>query len=194
LGALRLQDLDLMRNELSVLGKGSVRRTVPVLSDLRPYLVRWVAVRPVVDHDFLFTTRAGGPLYDKACWRLFKRPLRRANLQDTGYTVHSLRHGAATQMYEAGVDLGTIARFLRHSDMSTVGRYVHAGTEVIRRQIEERMRGGELARIPAPEPPDELSRVVAQVVVAVLQTLCLPEGEEGPSQLVLSGNRIAGRW
>lgn len=130
---LRLDDIDLIRDEMSVLGKGRVRRKIPILSDLRPYLVRWLTVRPDGDHDYVFTSRTGYPLYEKACWRLFRSLLERAGLKDRGYTVHSLRHGAATQMYEAGVDLGTIARFLRHEDATTVNRYVHAGTAVARR-------------------------------------------------------------
>ncbi|MBC7286835.1 MAG: tyrosine-type recombinase/integrase [Armatimonadetes bacterium] len=68
---LRLQDVDLIRDELHVPGKGGIRRTLPILSDLRPYLVRWLSVRGELDHDFLFTTRTGRPLYRKACWRLF---------------------------------------------------------------------------------------------------------------------------
>lgn len=136
---LRLGDLDLLRGEMYVTGKGGSRRAVPVLADLRPYLVRWLAVRPNAGHDYLFTTRTGAPLYEKACWRLFRGLLRRAGLEHKGYTVHSLRHGAATQMHEAGVDLATIARFLRHADLSTVGRYVHASTESVRREVEAKM-------------------------------------------------------
>jgi len=138
---LKLGDVNLMRDELSILGKGGLRRTVPILSDLRPHLVRWLAARPDMGHDYLFTTRTGHPLYQKACWRLFRSLLRRAGLEAKRYTVHSLRHGAATQMYEAGVDLATIARFLRHSDLSTVGRYVHAGTQAVRREIETKTAG-----------------------------------------------------
>lgn len=136
---LHLPDVDLVRDEMSVLGKGSIRRTIPILSDLRPYLVRWLAVRPEADHEYVFTTRTGHPLYKKACWRLFRSLLKRARLEHKGYTVHSLRHGAATQMYEAGVDTPTIARFLRHSDMSTVARYIHLGTTAIRRELEDKL-------------------------------------------------------
>jgi len=136
---IQLSDVDLVRDEMSVAGKGNIRRALPILSDLRPYLVRWLAARPEVDHDYVFTTRTGHPLYQKACWRLFRSLLKRAGLEHKGYTVHSLRHGAATQMYEAGVDTPTIARFLRHSDMSTVARYIHLGTATVRRELEEKL-------------------------------------------------------
>jgi len=159
---LRLHDVDLVRNELSVVGKGNVRRSVPILSDLRSHLVRWMAARPEAPHEFLFTTRTGKPLYEKACWRLFRRLVKRAGLEHKGYTVHSLRHGAASQMYEAGVDLGTIARFLRHADMSTVGRYVHAGTEVVRREVEGKMG---TARTALPGPVYEVRAEVLETIV-----------------------------
>jgi site-specific recombinase XerD len=173
---LRLVDVDLGRNELSVVGKGRLRRGCPILSDLRPYLVRWLAVRPRRAHDFLFTTRTGGPLYEKACWRLFRKLLKRAGLERKGYTVHSLRHGAATQMYEAGVDLGTIARFLRHSDMSTVNRYVHAATDVVRREVEAKLNGTGLS-LPGPgcpTSPETLESVVREAVAEALARLCVP--------------------
>lgn len=171
--ALHLSDVDLVRNELHVVGKGGVRRSVPILSDLRPHLTRWLAVRPVTDHDYLFTTRTGHPLYDKACWRLFRSLLRRAGLESKGYTVHSLRHGAATQMYEAGVDLGTIARFLRHSDMSTVGRYVHAGTEVVRREVEAKMTssGISLSAPPGGGADTQVASFIGAIVAEVLSRL-----------------------
>lgn len=136
---LRIGDVDLSRNELRVKGKGGHVATVPILSDLRPYLVRWLQVRPDVDHDYLFTSRTGAPMYDKCARRLIQRLIDHAGLSEKGYTPHSLRHGCATELYEAGVDLGTVARFLRHRDMSTVNRYVHGSTDRIRREIEDKL-------------------------------------------------------
>jgi site-specific recombinase XerD len=176
---LRLADIDLLRDEMHVVGKGNLRRTVPILSDLRPYIVRWLAVRPDRDHNYLFTTRTGGPLYDKACWRLFRRLLKRAGLEHKGYTVHSLRHGAATQMYEAGVDLATIARFLRHSDTSTVGRYVHATTQAVRREVEAKMAssGHPLVVQQALAEQESLGIVVREAVVEALLQLGIVPGQ-----------------
>ena len=37
------------------------------------------------------------------------------------------------------MDLGTVSRFLRHRDLSTVNRYVHASTGRIRQEIEDRL-------------------------------------------------------
>lgn len=176
---LRLDDIDLIRDEMSVLGKGRVRRKIPILSDLRPYLVRWLAVRPGENHDYVFTTRTGHPLYEKACWRLFRSLLKRGGLEDRGYTVHSLRHGAATAMYEAGVDLGTIARFLRHEDATSVNRYVHAGTAVVRREIE-----GKLASLPDPRSEHNPGVSTADVEEAVRQAVT-----EALSELGLTASR-----
>ncbi|MGD9498449.1 MAG: tyrosine-type recombinase/integrase [Armatimonadota bacterium] len=136
---LRLDDLDLSRNELRVRGKGGHVAAVPVLSDLRPYLVRWLEARPEVAHDYLFTSRTGAPMYDTCARRLFTRLIRHAGLAGKRYTPHSLRHGCATALYEAGVDIGTVARFLRHRDLTTVNRYVHASTGRIRYEIENRL-------------------------------------------------------
>ena len=181
---LRLADIDLLRDEMSVLGKGRTRRTVPILSDLRPYIVRWLAVRPEAGHDFVFTTRTGQPLYDKACWRMFRSLIKRAHLEHKGYTVHSLRHGAATQMYEAGVDLATIARFLRHSGTSTVGRYVHATTMAVRREVEAKMvsSGSPLDLHQALAERANLGRVVREAVQEALVQLGMAPVQPPPTR------------
>lgn len=136
---LKVEDVDLSRNEIRVEGKGGHIARVPILSDLRPYLVRWMEARPGVGHDYFFTTRTGRPMYNKCARRLLTRLIKHAGLEHKGYTPHSLRHGCATVLYEAGVYLGTVAQFLRHRDMSTVGRYVHASTGRIRREIEDKL-------------------------------------------------------
>lgn len=53
--------------------------------------------------------------------------------------MHAFRHGSASALFEAGVDLGTVARFLRHRDMSTVNRYVHSSSSRVRQEIETKL-------------------------------------------------------
>jgi hypothetical protein len=65
--------------------------------------------------------------------------------------------------------------------MSTVGRYVHAGTDVVRRQVEERLHGGGLIPIPSPVPPqvEQVPWQTVELVVAVLRVLAVQDGGEG---------------
>lgn len=169
---LRVQDIDLSRNELQVTGKGGHVAAVPILSDLKPYLLRWLEARPDVDHDLLFTSRTGAPMYDKCLRRLISRLIRHAGLQDRGYTPHSFRHGCATALYEAGVDLGTVSRFLRHRDPSVVSRYIHAGTARVRQEIEDCLGlhdGGALAALNAAQMDALVERISERVAQKLLQ-------------------------
>lgn len=70
---LELGDIDLSREEITVTGKGGFRASVPILSPLKPFLIRWLEQRPNTEHSFVFVTRTGQPLYPKAVWRLVKR-------------------------------------------------------------------------------------------------------------------------
>ncbi len=46
-----------------------------------------------------------------------------------GITFHDLRHSAASEMINAGVDLYTVGRVLGHKDARSTGRYAHLATD-----------------------------------------------------------------
>lgn len=56
--------------------------------------------------------------------RMLKRTLRKADLPDSTFTPHALRHTAATNLIRAGVPLHIVQSILAHSDISTTLRYV----------------------------------------------------------------------
>ncbi len=57
--------------------------------------------------------------YNCANYKTFKRMIKHAGLKDRGYTVHSLRHGYGSILYQEGVDIKTISMLLRHADIQT---------------------------------------------------------------------------
>jgi integrase len=88
------------------------KTTIPILNKLKPYLVE--ACNSISDDDFLF----GGvkPLTETQIKKKWKK-----YCNEIGYTFkgHQLRHAYALLLYEAGVDIKTAQRLLRHSDIRT---------------------------------------------------------------------------
>lgn len=59
--------------------------------------------------------------------RMLKRTLRKADLPDSTFTPHALRHTAATLLIRSGVPLHIVQNILNHSDISTTMRYIKVG-------------------------------------------------------------------
>jgi integrase/recombinase XerD len=66
------------------------------------------------------------PLAPRVIWYLFKGYVRKAGLDDVRLTVHSLRHTAAQTRFRAGESLESLQRLLRHKNIATTARYLHA--------------------------------------------------------------------
>jgi integrase/recombinase XerD len=120
---LRIADIDSARNTLWVRhGKGGKDRGVPLpaalLDELRDH---WRHHRPA---DWLFPGPTGRPLHEANLQRAFQKARRRAGLRQRP-TIHTLRHGFATHLLEAGTDLPTIQGLLGHSQLATTARYLH---------------------------------------------------------------------
>lgn len=95
--------------------------------------------------DWLFHSSTGHQLAHSAVQVAFKAALTKAKLPDS-FTPHSLRHGHATALQAAGVDLKTISGRLGHSGVGITSRtYVHAVHEQEREAAQraaKRVRGG----------------------------------------------------
>lgn len=62
-----------------------------------------------------------------------KKRLKEAGLDETKYSVHKLRHTAATLMYKHGnVDVRILQEILGHQELSTTQIYTHLDNEQLR--------------------------------------------------------------
>ncbi|MDI6773660.1 MAG: tyrosine-type recombinase/integrase, partial [bacterium] len=133
--ALRWRDLDLRKGLLHVRrslnrfreGKGYVVREAPLKSrhsrrtiDLAPSVVEALLAHPAGDdskQDFVFRSRAGGPIDPDSVDRAFKRHLLLAELPDVRF--HDLRHTHASLLIAAGVHPKAIQVRLGHASITT---------------------------------------------------------------------------
>ena len=132
---INLSDLDLVDNSLKLKGKGSKQRIVPIGSELKVNLLKYLKIRENFINskgEPLFLTKSRNNLDRTAVFRIIKNTALKASL-DTNIHPHTLRHSAATHMLEGGCDLRTVQEFLGHSSVSTTQIY----TKVTKEFLEE---------------------------------------------------------
>jgi integrase/recombinase XerD len=139
LTGIRCSDIDLNACSIRIVGKGQRERFV-YLTDgwathlLTAYLHARDALK--VDHDALLWNRRRTPLSTAAIRARLARNARLAGM-DRRLTPHMLRHSAATQLVESGVDIRIIQRLLGHASLSTTEIYTHVSDVALKKVIQE---------------------------------------------------------
>lgn len=132
---IRCPDLDLAGGTVRILGKGRRERHV-FLTD--PWLLAlvdtYLATRTTlgVVHEHLLFNRDLEPLTTAAMRARVVKAAAAAGVS-ARVTPHMLRHTAATQLIEAGVDIRYIQRLLGHASLSTTEIYTHVSDGALRR-------------------------------------------------------------
>ena len=127
--------VDLRRRFVTVLGKGSKVRRVPLgrpaLDAVQRYLDhgRPTLVGPSTPADALLLNQRGNRLTPRDA----RRVLDHYPLSD-GRTLHphALRHAYATHLLEGGADLRAVQEMLGHADLSTTQVYTHVTRDRLR--------------------------------------------------------------
>jgi site-specific recombinase XerD len=129
---LRVSDVVLGRSSyLRCFGKGRKERLTPLSRRTATRMRWWLQERKAAPPDPVFPARHGGALSRDAVERLLKKHTAAATatcpaLKSKTVSPHVLRHTAAVNLLQAGVDRSVIALILGHESVETTQMYLDA--------------------------------------------------------------------
>ena len=116
-------------------GKGRKQRCTPLRHEVVKVMETWLGECPSEPDTPVFPSSRGGPLSRDAVERLVSRHVRTAeqgcpSLKHKNVTPHVLRHTAAMELLQHGVDRSVIALWLGHESVETTQTYLHADLQL----------------------------------------------------------------
>jgi site-specific recombinase XerD len=126
---------------LTIMGKGGKERTVYLnkacIKAVNRYLEYSRPHEGVKDKNALFLSKRKQRISSKTVQHMVKKYLKLAGLDTERYSVHKLRHTAATLMYKHGqVDIRALQEILGHEHISTTEIYTHVDSDKLRSAVD----------------------------------------------------------
>jgi len=136
---IRCEAIDLPGRTIRLVGKGRRERQVFLTNDWIADLIgAYLEARSSMSlhHPQLLFNLHFDPLTPPAMRSRLAKAAAAAGL-DSQVTPHMLRHTAATQLIEAGVDIRYIQRLLGHASLSTTEIYTHISDQALKRVVSD---------------------------------------------------------
>lgn len=139
LASIRLRDVFIKEKKIKILGKGSRERYVflpdeELCSLLSYYLQSRRVTEP--ENDFLLVNSRGKPASTQFLRRLMKE-LSQSAQTSIKTTPHMLRHSAACELLDSGLDIRYVQRLLGHSSISTTEIYTHVANTTLQEKLQK---------------------------------------------------------
>ena len=139
---INIKDIDFSEEKLTVIGKGNKERTIYLNKACMKAINDLLLVRPHEgvksdSRDALFLSERKERISNRTVQYIVKQELLKAGLDVNKYSVHKLRHTAATLMYQYGnVDIRALQELLGHESIATTEIYTHVSNEQVRNAVE----------------------------------------------------------
>lgn len=139
LSGLELNSIDIPERKIKLFGKGSRERFVYLPDTETCQLVEaYLHARSIVipeTNSFIVNSR-GQPASTQFLRKLLREIAQRSSV-GIHITPHMLRHSAACELIESGLDIRFVQRLLGHSSISTTEIYTHVSDTLLRDKISQ---------------------------------------------------------
>ena len=139
---INFKDISFEEQKMTVIGKGNKERTIYLNNACMSAIKKYMEVRPhdgvpFDSKDALFLSERKERISNRTVQYIVKKELQKAGLDTNKYSVHKLRHTAATLMYQYGnVDIRALQELLGHESISTTEIYTHVDNSQVRNAVE----------------------------------------------------------
>ena len=141
---INIPDINFSDCKMTVIGKGNKERTIYLNKACINAINDYLEVRPKKNikptknsKNALFLSERLERISNRTVQYIVDRELRLAGLDTKKYSVHKLRHTAATLMYQYGnVDIRALQELLGHKNISTTEIYTHVNNDQVRDAVE----------------------------------------------------------
>ncbi|MCF6170637.1 MAG: site-specific tyrosine recombinase XerD [Bacteroidales bacterium] len=140
LTGLRLSDLHLREDMISVTGKGNKQRLVPLGASAKKQMLVYkdqlrIHLKPDKKaEDILFLNRNGGQMSRQMVFIIVRQLAEKAGVRKK-ISPHTFRHSFATHLVQHGADLRAVQELLGHVSITTTEIYTHLDTDDLRKAI-----------------------------------------------------------
>ncbi|MCW8914618.1 MAG: tyrosine-type recombinase/integrase [Magnetovibrio sp.] len=134
---IRVDDIDFSEGSIAIRGKGNrERRVYFVDEEMNNFVQSYLKERKRIGTPsaLLLVNHWGGPVSPDYIRRHLKTLAQEAGIERP-VTPHMLRHSAATELLENGVDIRFVQKLLGHSSISTTEIYTHVSDSSLRSAV-----------------------------------------------------------
>lgn len=140
---INITDIEFDECKMTVIGKGNKERTIYLNKACMKAICEYLNnARPKENiksnsRTALFLSERRERISRRTVQAIIEKELRASGLDTQKYSVHKLRHTAATLMYQYGkVDIRALQELLGHESISTTEIYTHVSNDQVRSAIE----------------------------------------------------------
>lgn len=136
---LQMQDLDLQRGLVTVIGKGNKQRIIPLGGEALYWLEGYLktargALLKNTPCDAVFVSQKKTGISRQLAWMIVKQHALAAGIRTL--SPHGLRHAFATHLISHGADLRSVQAMLGHASLNTTQIYTHVADERLKQIVQ----------------------------------------------------------